>query len=341
MQRDNIIDTAKGFGIFLVIAGHLFIYGGGYSCVVFSFHMPLFFFLSGYVFNTDWSRKQFYYKELNLLLPYLFFSILGLLISLIVPAWRNFSAKLVSLDIFYNVNPNLLHVGQIWFLFALIDIVTFVYALNFLFKKEVFKLIAVFVAFIICFLIKRYKIGIFFGGESYRIPFKLDDAMAGLLFFYSGIIAKKMDATTRINVSKLWLRCLLFVFSALTLVFFAKLNGMVNIDSNFNNPILFLITSFSGIVMVLSFSSLFSEKKHNFIAWFGMNSLPIFAMHSLFLYGYAYLLSQIFSTEIVIMRNVPDVWAFVGTILTAFCSIPVVILYNNTIAVLFHKINRK
>ena len=72
-----------------------------------------------------------------------------------------------------------------------------------------------------------------------------------------------------------------------------------------------------------------------------MNSLPIFAMHSLFLYGYAYLLSQIFSTEIVIMRNVPDVWAFVGTILTAFCSIPVVILYNNTIAVLFHKINRK
>ena len=28
MQRDNIIDTAKGFGIFLVIAGHLFIYGG-------------------------------------------------------------------------------------------------------------------------------------------------------------------------------------------------------------------------------------------------------------------------------------------------------------------------
>ena len=190
-------------------------------------------------------------------------------------------------------------------------------------------------------MIKRYKIGIFFGGESYRIPFKLDDAMAGLLFFYSGIIAKKMDATTRINVSKLWLRCLLFVFSALTLVFFAKLNGMVNIDSNFNNPILFLITSFSGIVMVLSFSSLFSEKKHNFIAWFGMNSLPIFAMHSLFLYGYAYLLSQIFSTEIVIMRNVPDVWAFIGTILTVISSIPVVILYNNTIAVLFHKINRK
>lgn len=341
MQRDNIIDTAKGFGIFLVIAGHLFTYGGGYSCVVFSFHMPMFFFLSGYVFNTDWSRKQFYYKELNLLLPYLFFSVLGLMISLIIPAWRSFSAKQALLDIFYNVNPNLLHVGQVWFLFALIDIIALVYILNFLFEKEFFKLIAAFVLFGICFLIKRYQVGIYFRGESYRIPLKIDDAMAGLLFFYVGIVAKKMNVTARINVSKLWLRCSFFVVNALILVFFVKLNGMVNIDSNFNNPIFFLITSFAGIFMILVFSSLFANGKFNFISWFGKNSLPIFVFHSLFLYGYAYLLSKIFSTEIVIMNNVPDFWAFVGTILTAISSIPVVIFYNNTIAVLFRKINQK
>lgn len=303
--------------------------------------MPLFFFLSGYVFNADWSRRQFYYKELNLLLPYLFFSTLGLLISLIIPAWRCFSAKQALLDIFYNVNPNLLHVGQIWFLFALIDIIAFVYILNFLFEKEVHKIIAIFVLFGICFLIKRYQIGIYFRDSSYRIPLKVDDAMAGLLFFYVGITAKKKNVTVRLNDSKLWIRCILFVASALILIIFAKLNGMVNMDSNFNNPIFYLITSFTGIFMILVFSSLFAKRKYNFISWFGKNSLPIFACHSLFLYGYAFLLSKIFGTKIVIMNNVTDGWAFVGTILTLLCSIPVAIFYNNTVTVLIRKINHK
>lgn len=43
-MRNYHIDVAKGIGIILVIAGHLFTYKSVISMMIFSFHMPVFFF---------------------------------------------------------------------------------------------------------------------------------------------------------------------------------------------------------------------------------------------------------------------------------------------------------
>lgn len=50
-QRDPIVDIAKGLGIILVIFSHLTQSDQWQRTLVFSFHMPLFFFLSGYVYK--------------------------------------------------------------------------------------------------------------------------------------------------------------------------------------------------------------------------------------------------------------------------------------------------
>lgn len=50
--RITFVDIAKGFGIFLIILGHLITYGHPIFKWIFSFHIPLFFFLSGYVFKA-------------------------------------------------------------------------------------------------------------------------------------------------------------------------------------------------------------------------------------------------------------------------------------------------
>ena len=341
MQRDNLIDTAKGLGIVAVIAGHLFRYGGGYSCLVFSFHMPLFFFLSGYVFNTDGTKKQFVYKELNLLLPYLFFSVLGLIVSLIIPAWRSFSIKDVFMEIFYNVNPNMLHIGQIWFLFALADIIAIMFAINFLFEKDLLKLLFCLFLFGICYIIKKHKIGIFYNANSYRIPLKIDDAFAGLLFFFLGILGNKEEITQKIKNIKLPLRILLFVISVVLLILLCKLNGMVNMDSNFNNPIYYLLSSCTGIMMILLFSSFIADIKLNFLAWYGKNSLSIFAIHSLFLYAYTFILSKALGKEMIIMDTIPDSWALVGTVFVMICAAPFALFYNISVGKVIHKINHK
>lgn len=74
-KRIEYIDIAKGIGILLVVMGH-----NDFSLVspfayklIYSFHMPLFFFLSGYFLNTMAGFWNFVRKRFNALLkPYLF-----------------------------------------------------------------------------------------------------------------------------------------------------------------------------------------------------------------------------------------------------------------------------
>lgn len=72
--RNVTIDIAKGLGIILVVFGHNWIIAhdhGELFRIVFSFHMPLFFFLSGAVFHHDAGFRDFLvFKADALLKPY-------------------------------------------------------------------------------------------------------------------------------------------------------------------------------------------------------------------------------------------------------------------------------
>lgn len=71
------VDTTKGLGIVLVVAGHVF--SGAPSDLVFLFHMPLFFMLSGYLSRPDDRMRHFARrKAAHLLVPYAaFLAVLG------------------------------------------------------------------------------------------------------------------------------------------------------------------------------------------------------------------------------------------------------------------------
>ncbi len=74
-KRIEYIDIARGIGILLVVLAHNdfgYISQYGYE-VIYSFHMPLFFFLSGYFIKTDISFFEFFKKRFHSLLkPFLF-----------------------------------------------------------------------------------------------------------------------------------------------------------------------------------------------------------------------------------------------------------------------------
>lgn len=84
-KRDVQIDVAKGIAVILVIAGHLFTYGSIPFKFIFSFHMPLFFMISGMFRHKEeiCLNRQLKNRVLgNLLIPYSFFVGLALIIQM-------------------------------------------------------------------------------------------------------------------------------------------------------------------------------------------------------------------------------------------------------------------
>ncbi|MCM1174356.1 MAG: acyltransferase family protein [Blautia sp.] len=51
MEREEWLDVAKGIGIIMVVTQHFL--GGKLGEWILMFHMPLFFFLSGYIFHAE------------------------------------------------------------------------------------------------------------------------------------------------------------------------------------------------------------------------------------------------------------------------------------------------
>ena len=80
MKRDITIDIAKGIGIVLVVLGHVLI-NSDINRLIYLFHMPLFFFISGIIFystyNKDIKFKDYLLKKIkSILIPYFVFSII-------------------------------------------------------------------------------------------------------------------------------------------------------------------------------------------------------------------------------------------------------------------------
>lgn len=74
-ERIDWIDIAKGIGIILVVMGHLAAEDQDLKRFIYCFHMPLFFFISGIVFNIKNIKfKKFFIKKFkSVYLPYAVF----------------------------------------------------------------------------------------------------------------------------------------------------------------------------------------------------------------------------------------------------------------------------
>ncbi|MGL1933085.1 MAG: acyltransferase [Desulfotalea sp.] len=123
------VDTAKGFGIILVVYGH--VARGLYSshilpdsalfqfldASIYSFHMPLFFFLSGMFFLGSYKKYAltlFTHKIATIVYPYFLWSFIQLGIKLALSGYTNSPTSYKAL-----LTILWLPVEQFWFLYAL------------------------------------------------------------------------------------------------------------------------------------------------------------------------------------------------------------------------------
>ncbi len=132
-DRIPIIDAAKGYGILLVFLGHLVYYDSPLFRVIFNFHMPLFFLLSGMTFSPekDANCKAILKRLWNTIgIPFVFFTLWGTLVCA-------FTGRLIQYSLmdwlragasFFHGDPYV--GGSLWFLTCLAVVKFFFWAWN-------------------------------------------------------------------------------------------------------------------------------------------------------------------------------------------------------------------
>ena len=195
-KRIESIDIARGIGILLVVLAHNdFGYISQYGHeVIYSFHMPLFFFLSGYFIRTNISFFEFFKKRFHTLLkPFLF--------TIFLIYFMNVSfEKMAFGTALRRIGKSLYGTGvyidwvQLWFLPNLF--VVSLYA--FLFIVVVGKLnnrwlrlgiLLTTLAFAMPFLKSFYPFSVSLLGNEYELfglPFSLDLVLLSGFFFILG-----------------------------------------------------------------------------------------------------------------------------------------------------------
>ncbi len=84
-KRNDSIDFLKGIAIFLVVLAHCWILDREIFFFIYSFHMPLFFCISGYLFSTRKKFKDFFISKLKtLIIPYILFFIFSFAVSVTI-----------------------------------------------------------------------------------------------------------------------------------------------------------------------------------------------------------------------------------------------------------------
>jgi fucose 4-O-acetylase-like acetyltransferase len=201
-KRADYIDYIRGGAVLLVLLHHC----GILQSHILAFHMPLFFFLSGYVFHLNEYKKEKFFIYLNkrikrLIVPYLLFELLNLLAALLL----HYLFIFLKLDDVYHVEifhafrhifmciESSHYIGitnLFWFLPCLFLADIMMWFINKLIRKifhanlEVIYIL-LFCVFVCLSFIENKLV-------SFRLPFTLDIALMAVAFVCLGYSSKRI-----------------------------------------------------------------------------------------------------------------------------------------------------
>lgn len=269
IKRMVWVDWMKVIGMYFIVVGHFF--PAGYS-LIYTFSVPLFFLISGFLFKNENQTKVFWKKiALNYIIP-LF------IIRTIMYFWERYiyydSSQFISIIQYWlfmlkgyqNCN------GACWFIYSLILL------------KIIFQ-----------FLPNKNTYILLLGGIITLIAYYLNinnihkgNAILNITVAYQpfaiGVLLKRYKNQLDQYQPSIAIIISMFLYSLLTILFCAKINGHVWVyDNGYGKSILlYLIGSFNGAIGVYALSKLFNHYAQTFIQTLSMGNIITLGFHQVF-----------------------------------------------------------
>jgi len=262
--RINFVDQLKGLAILLVVMGHIYIYKITdkplITGIIYTFHMPLFMILAGYVStksieNSIHSKISFIKRKFRtLMVPYLSFSIIyGLIMA--------GPHSIITME----------YKAPFWFLLILFIL----HLVKLIINKYIDKNL-IFAGYIVCSIGALYLLAILFPTVS-----TISRLWYYLIWFYIGYIIRKykwMDNVVRNNP--------IVMIAALLIYLIISLIVYLNTSNIFNSDLRNLFTGISASVVLIYLFNLsikFSIGIKKILSYLGKKSLDIYVIHYFFL----------------------------------------------------------
>lgn len=277
-HRVEYIDLYRGIGIILMILGHLHI-SDGFSKYIHAFHMPMFFFISGFFWKG--TKGSFFVfirrKAKSLLIPYVLYWMINMIVRTIL------TSKAITLNNVYHflIEPTegMSIASALWFLVALFVCEVLYWLINSFIQSET----GIAVIVVALALFGNYATRIL----PVRLPFATDIACVGIGLYHIGRIVRNSKNAVIVKLNELGSigNLMLFLAFSISILCGKDINMRCG---KYGYILLFWINAVGMSIVLLNICRLLKENKYigkngmfTLIEYVGENSLTYLALNIL------------------------------------------------------------
>lgn len=292
--RTDWVDYAKAIGIILVVYGHVArgLYNGGIAIpehvylladsIVYSFHMPLFFFLSGLFFYSSFVKRGAVGLTFNkidtIVYPYILWSIFQGSVEVVLSSYTN--GNVTWGEVLQLWDPR----AQFWFLYALF----FIFLVSIALFSTVQYRWLMFIFGFTCLLhlfrahLPDFKIVLFVANN--------------LVYFVFGVVFTRFNIASHLSSYSAFL-----IFLVLFITAQYGFHDYLGLTYT-HRGIEALVLAITSILFVVSASALLSRTSSKALAFIGASSMAIYLMHILAGSGIRVVLSKFMGINDVVVH---------------------------------------
>lgn len=284
-QRVQYIDIYRGIGITLMVMGHVGIWGT-YDYWIHGFHMPMFFFIAGYLYQDHADMRRYMISKVRtLLIPYLCYGLLAYIVYLVL----GLGTVITPLIHLITINTTGLPiVGALWFLTALLLMyVIYLFVEHLTISCAAKTCIYYALAMIGCLETRIFPV---------RLPLALGPALVGVGMFHTARLIRDSKGLVHraVNVSSPLILFAWMIVDTVCIMVSPEINLR---NGSYPNVIMFWINAVSSSLLLLNLSRELWRRTGNCkllrllnqeLEYIGRNSIVYVCMNQLVLYMLSY-----------------------------------------------------